>query len=252
MNNNVLQVLSNTLYQIYNTEDFLEMKKQVLRSLKYLIPCECVTVCTYLTREENGEQVEYLGDPIAYPEEFVEIEEIYMTIADRSFSRWIVQRRHATVSRATALMSDEEREKTEVFVKTFKPYGLYYGLYLTVVHNAEFLACISIYRKKEDGDFTEDDAFILQALSEHLNIRFYNQRHGHPLTENPYELERKFTDYDLTAREAEILSLIINKKDNEEIADMLCISNNTLKKHLQNIYRKTEVANRLQLMKLFN
>ena len=54
--------------------------------------------------------------------------------------------------------------------------------------------------------------------------------------------------YGLTAREAEILRMILSDKTNGEICSELYISNNTLKKHLQNIYRKTGIPNRTGLM----
>jgi len=50
----------------------------------------------------------------------------------------------------------------------------------------------------------------------------------------------------LTSREIEILSLISMGSTNEEIADKMCISTNTVKTHLYNIFKKINVENRLQ------
>jgi len=50
----------------------------------------------------------------------------------------------------------------------------------------------------------------------------------------------------LTSREIEILSLISMGSNNEEIADKMCISTNTVKTHLYNIFKKISVENRLQ------
>ncbi|MBR3756745.1 MAG: helix-turn-helix transcriptional regulator [Firmicutes bacterium] len=54
----------------------------------------------------------------------------------------------------------------------------------------------------------------------------------------------------LTKRESEILGLILRGRKNDEIIEQLCISKSTLKKHLQNIYKKTGVFNRIQLLTL--
>jgi DNA-binding NarL/FixJ family response regulator len=51
---------------------------------------------------------------------------------------------------------------------------------------------------------------------------------------------------ELTHREVEILSLISLGASNDDIANKVCISTNTVKTHLYNIYKKIEVTNRLQ------
>jgi DNA-binding NarL/FixJ family response regulator len=51
----------------------------------------------------------------------------------------------------------------------------------------------------------------------------------------------------LTQRQMEIIELVIQGKTNEEIADELFISVNTVKTHLNNIYRELNVSNRFSL-----
>ncbi len=50
----------------------------------------------------------------------------------------------------------------------------------------------------------------------------------------------------LTTREINILSLIIDGKSNPEIADELIISIHTVKAHIESIYRKLGVHNKVQ------
>jgi DNA-binding NarL/FixJ family response regulator len=50
----------------------------------------------------------------------------------------------------------------------------------------------------------------------------------------------------ITRREREILILLAVGHTNEEIADKLCISRNTLRTHLYNVYKKINASNRLQ------
>ena len=56
---------------------------------------------------------------------------------------------------------------------------------------------------------------------------------------------------DLTARETEILFLILKGRNNPFIREKLNISPNTLKFHLRNIYHKLAVNNRQELLSLF-
>ena len=51
----------------------------------------------------------------------------------------------------------------------------------------------------------------------------------------------------LTPREKEIAELLIRNKTGNEICDMLNITNNTLKTHSRNIYKKLEVSNKREL-----
>jgi DNA-binding NarL/FixJ family response regulator len=52
--------------------------------------------------------------------------------------------------------------------------------------------------------------------------------------------------YDLTARETEILNLIVEGKANQQIADNLFIAESTVKFHINNIFGKLGVADRTQ------
>jgi len=56
------------------------------------------------------------------------------------------------------------------------------------------------------------------------------------------------TRYGISPREREIISLMITGKSNREITEALYISQETVKKHIYNAYRKIGVKNRVQLM----
>jgi len=57
--------------------------------------------------------------------------------------------------------------------------------------------------------------------------------------------------YGITPREREIIDLIGAGRTNQEIADSLFISLATVKDHNHNIFRKTGVRNRVELVNLF-
>jgi len=54
--------------------------------------------------------------------------------------------------------------------------------------------------------------------------------------------------FDFSEREIEVLKLLLEGKTNTETADILCISINTVKSHIKNIYKKANVSNRVQLI----
>ena len=64
----------------------------------------------------------------------------------------------------------------------------------------------------------------------------------------PEEHERFFREHEISQREAEIVGKLVEGRNNREIAEELFISQNTVKTHVRNIYRKLQVTNRVQLI----
>ena len=56
----------------------------------------------------------------------------------------------------------------------------------------------------------------------------------------------KKTKVGLTEREQEVLGVLTKGLSNKEVADTLCISEKMVKTHLNNIFRKLNVIQRLQ------
>jgi two-component system, NarL family, response regulator LiaR len=56
-------------------------------------------------------------------------------------------------------------------------------------------------------------------------------------------------DNPLSEREQSVLQLVAKGYVNKEIADKLCISIETVKKHLQNTYRKLRATNKIEALR---
>lgn len=66
------------------------------------------------------------------------------------------------------------------------------------------------------------------------------------------EIENKIEERSsLTAREKEILAMLLKGKSNKEISDLMFVSTETVKTHLQNIYRKLGVKSRMEVLAQF-
>jgi DNA-binding CsgD family transcriptional regulator len=63
--------------------------------------------------------------------------------------------------------------------------------------------------------------------------------------------DKKFAEFGITRREKQVILLIQAGKTNQEIADELFISLATVKDHNNNLFRKCEVRNRVELTNLF-
>lgn len=73
---------------------------------------------------------------------------------------------------------------------------------------------------------------------------------GVPQTDE--DMEKKMDEkFSLTEREKEMLRLLLKGKSNKEISALTYVSTETVKSHLQNIYKKLNVRSRLEAVTLF-
>jgi len=63
------------------------------------------------------------------------------------------------------------------------------------------------------------------------------------------QVEELHADWDLTSRETEILLALAEGRSNKEIAGQFCLSEQTIKYHLTNIYRKLKVGSRTEAVR---
>ncbi|HSR39987.1 MAG TPA: response regulator transcription factor [Phnomibacter sp.] len=71
-----------------------------------------------------------------------------------------------------------------------------------------------------------------------------------PAVSNDTSVSQKGAGFDLTKREIEILSLMVDGKDSNEIASQLFLRVHTVRKHIANIYNKLHVCSRVQAIKV--
>jgi DNA-binding CsgD family transcriptional regulator len=246
MQNNEFLLINDIIYKIHTLEDFDQMRETFLSFLSVLIPNQESSI--FLADQTGSGHL--ICDPIIYPPDKIGAEKNYLKYENLDYTRWVMMSHRCMIFRESDLMSDEERSKTDFFKNLMEPYDLFYSLQLVLVYHEVFLGVVTLYRSKGAGDFTDEEVFILDSLKEHLNYRFYQYymtTASTPPTSSPNPTSLLET-YNLTKRELEILLLILNGEGNDTISETLCISPHTLKKHLQNIYRKLNVTTKWELL----
>ena len=247
MQNNEFLLINNIIYQIYSIADFDTMKVTFLNLLKMLVP----NTASSILMADHTHSKNLLCNPICVPEIYSDAEKNYLLNEEEDYSRWVMLSGQCLLIRESDLMAEEERMKTILYKKCYEPFGLHYSLQLNLVYNDLFLGVVTIYRKKEEGDFTDDEMFLVKAFSDHLNLRFYEYKTNTSKnsSSNAYSITDLASQYQLTNREVEVLQLLFQDMDNNEIANKLFISGFTLKKHIQNLYRKLDVSTKWSLLK---
>ncbi len=130
------------------------------------------------------------------------------------------------------------RKNKRYYIETFLQYHDFIDemvMYLTIQHKPS--AAIGFLRKKGEKPFTEQDRQKLLVVKR--------------LIENSYLLHQYVQpaqSLQITQREKELLRYLCKGFKNAEIASILYVSENTVKKHLQNLYRKFQVTSRTQLV----
>lgn len=96
--------------------------------------------------------------------------------------------------------------------------------------------------------YTKEQLELLEMISEQMLLAKLTQA----FTEQDYAAHRYDSNCDsielLSDREIEVLKLVAEGMTNQEIAEKLVISHNTVKTHMKNIYSKFKVSRRVQLV----
>lgn len=237
--------INELIYQIYTSKDGQQLKERFLENLRRIIPYSYASIM--MVKEEKSRLCVY--DPYCVPSDFTQFEIDYSKYEAIDHTDWVLQSSETVIIRESAIMPDSKRLATPIYRQYYDKYKIYDTLQMSIVYSNKPIAFLTLYRTKSDGAFTDDDSFYLHALRKHLNYAFYTayaSEESHQHRNSILELTERFG---LTRRESEILGMIFSDKDNYDMACALGITNHTLQKHLQNIYKKMNVSGRIELMK---
>jgi DNA-binding CsgD family transcriptional regulator len=148
--------------------------------------------------------------------------------------------RDERVLRLSDHLTPRERRKLEFDALVWRPLGIRDGLRMWLPAHGTHVR--SIYLERSEKNYTTRDIALLTLLRPHLirmrcNAEFRRRASGRR---------------GLTAREAEVLGWIARGKPNAEIAELLFISPNTVRTHVENIFEKLHVRTRTAAVAALN
>lgn len=174
--------------------------------------------------------------------------------AGTDYSRSLFSSGRSMIYKESEIFPKEKVEHTDYYINVYKPVNITDSVTLSVANQGIFLGVITIFRNGDMPEFTEEELFMLELLMPHLESKLSNEylaelhKNSSRKTVNIENAKQK---YILTERECEVLKLLLAGNAVSEICEMCSISDNTLRKHTMNIYRKTDVHSRNELVKLF-
>lgn len=231
--------INETIQIIYSFNEVSTMADYFLDSLRLLVSYD--KAMFYLTK----------GDKIANEQAILKnldnefFKEYLNSIKNLPSSR-IATNFHKTIAYRDSDYQENRELNNEIYSKLLAPQGIGYGGGIVLTDEYNIIAELTIYRFKDKADFSDEELEILNVLKDHLKIRLTQKSCSITLINDVLK------EYDLTNRENEIIKYLLADTYNDEIASKLNISVHTVKKHIQNIYLKLQISNRVQLIKLFN
>ncbi len=238
-------IFNNITYQIHQIADYDVMCSRFLEQMRLLMDFDAAVF--YYSSEKELPQ---LTHAVCYGYSDAVAKDYLDNYQSKDFSRGLLMGGKNMVYRESDVFSEEERAGTECFQRFCKGQGYHHSVHILPAYDAKVLAKVSFFRKQGKPDFVYDDIFLLDMFKEHLALRtahYYEDKARQREKLSVHECEERFR---LTARETTILGLLMQGLPNEVICSQLTITNNTLKKHILNIYKKLNIRNRTQLFKM--
>lgn len=244
------QFLLQTVSRIYCCSTYQEALRTFAQQFQTLVKYD--RDIFFNISKENGKTT--LGEPFSSSGENNEITtEAFLCGNYPHWSEFIMLPR-SSVFRQSDLVSADNWERSHVYRDIWLPQHIYHGLFMSVVYRDNPLLMLGVFRRKEAPDFSERDVFVLEMLKDCMEHKLYQLKSDELIDKGDVVLQKisqGSPPYSLTRREVEIVGLVCGGMSSDRMCEKLVISMATLNKHLSNIYAKTGVNSRVQLMSLF-
>lgn len=238
--------VNDVLLWLHAQNDIETLQRGVLERLANLIECEGSFFDLCCVRD--GRLLFF--NPISLTIDDAALSDYYQHYEIADYTRWCFTADSPVVYRDSDMISDAAREQSLIYRAWMSPLSLYYSLGCTIVQSSTIYGSVTLFRSKAQGDFTDEEMAALDVLNQHLAAHFaLLEPHGIFPEGGRADMALFARQHDLTEREADIMRLAAEGCTNREIGSELFISESTVKKHINAIYRKLDVENRVQLMR---
>lgn len=213
-----------------------ELPEQVLLGLAELIPCASIDFFVMDTHKGEflcAQGIEFADFPPGDEETDALFFEAYWECAQCSDPQRFGD--HSQVTVWNDYYSEREFERLKI-AEYFRRVGIWHELLVCLPPHGGVERRLMLTRGASDAAFTERDRLLLTLLRPHLTS-----------LRDRVEAERR-TVPELTPRQLELLRRVAMGRTNRQIARDLGVSEGTVRKHLENIYRRLDVQSRTEAL----
>lgn len=246
LDNSQWNQLDEIILNLHIQKDITVLQTQILEQLAVLIPHRrsFFDLCTI----QNGQRVFFA--PVSLNMSKEELADYYKNYQYSDYVAWSFSNHSSTIYRDSDMIGRPVRENSDIYKQWMRPMDIYYSLGCTIFSGKQLLGSITLFRSEQEGDFTDAELGMLEVIDRHLSAHF---EFLWPYGTFP-NLTAGFANAagkeGLSSREGEIAELIAAGHSNSEISQILFISENTVKKHVNSLYRKLHVTSRTQLLRM--
>lgn len=253
LDNETWRAVNDSALWIHEQAELDCLQREVLQCIGGIVPHR---VSMFDLIELNGQGAVAYTHPVSTTMDDTVLATYYREFAALDYTTWSFDTREVNVYRDLDLVDVERRDATPIYREWMEPQGIYYGCTATLAHAGTPLGTVTLFREREAGDFHPREMRALKEIARHASIALARIAHiggaqtsagnAAPAVEAHALAER----HDLNPREAEVLGLMLAGRTNREMAAELFISESTVKKHVNAVYRKLGVRNRMELASL--
>ncbi|NCB42226.1 MAG: LuxR family transcriptional regulator [Clostridia bacterium] len=240
------------IYRMNCIEDFLQYQSKILEIIKMIVPFE---VGVFNLADQQQDSV-IAGNTCGYNMSDKDLNELTNHgLNNNAFLTSLLLDPSGVVSRGPDLSQFNENN-INLENPHLIPQDEQHALTIVLNYKDELLGYITLFREDQGAEFNTRDICVLGNLKNHIALQLYKLSNFYvdmnKLENRRFALEKKLSKYGLSKRELEILALIQSGKTDSEICEQLFFTSSTFKKHLNHIYEKMNVSNRVMLIKSIN
>ena len=242
-----IHTINDIIFHIHADKDFNSMRLCVLESLKYVIPYSGASF--YIA---SGDETAPVADPVGVGMDDSILQD-YIETFDMDYTKQIYTSGKSMAFRERDFFPLEAIRTEEYYTTMYEPFNIKDVLTVSFAQDGAFLGVMSLFRDYSFPDFSEEETFMVSLLLQH-----FEKRISEHIRENTEEKTIKHhidvhnlpEGIVLTNRELEIMQYLLEGDSVEEICSKCSISNNTMRKHTMNIYKKLDIHSRNELNRL--
>lgn len=228
--------------EVHDAETLDEFRAILLPALQRIVPCDWIS---YNEVGEDGTIHAVLVDPIPPAHLFPAWDRYAL---QNPIVQYYQRTRDGRAYRFSDFLSREEFHATDIYQHVYRPMGVEYQVAVAMPSPAELTIGIALSRKRRD--FSQRDREVLDLARPHLiqAWRIARRRGTSNGVPAPSDIRDHLMLLGMSAREADVLELLMHGETTESVATRLSISPRTVHKHSERIRDKLGVHSRAEVV----